>query len=119
QRRPGLPGRHRPLRLPQLLSRGHVDQPEAVSGPARPPPRVPRARGRHDRGAGTPHESGPAKPRLTGGDMDFSPPRGTQDFLPPAGERLRALYERAARLARLHGFRYVETPAIESTDLFR
>jgi len=51
--------------------------------------------------------------------MDFSPPRGTQDFLPPAGERLRALYERAARLARLHGFRYVETPAIESTDLFR
>ena len=51
--------------------------------------------------------------------MDLSPPRGTQDFLPPEGEQLLALYERAARLARLHGFRYVETPALESSDLFR
>jgi histidyl-tRNA synthetase len=51
--------------------------------------------------------------------MDFSPPRGTQDFLPPQGERMRALYERAAGLARLHGFRYVETPAFEHTELFK
>src|SRR6266550_2415628 len=50
--------------------------------------------------------------------MDFSPPRGTQDFLPPEGERLRALYERASGLARVHGFRYVETPVFEHTDLF-
>jgi histidyl-tRNA synthetase len=50
--------------------------------------------------------------------MDFSPPRGTQDFLPPEGEHLRALYERASRLARVHGFRYVETPVLEHTDLF-
>jgi histidyl-tRNA synthetase len=51
--------------------------------------------------------------------MDFSPPRGTQDLFPPTGEQMRTLYERAARLARLHGFRYVETPALESTELFR
>jgi histidyl-tRNA synthetase len=51
--------------------------------------------------------------------MDFSPPRGTQDFLPPEGEQMRALYERAADLARLHGFRYLETPVFENTDLFQ
>ena len=32
---------------------------------------------------------------------------------------MRALYERAARLARLHGFRYVETPVFESSELFQ
>lgn len=51
--------------------------------------------------------------------MDLSPPRGTQDFLPPEGEQMRALYERAARLARLHGFQYVETPVFESSELFQ
>jgi histidyl-tRNA synthetase len=50
--------------------------------------------------------------------MDLSPPRGTQDFLPPEGEQMRALYERASRLARLRGFQYVETPVVESSDLF-
>jgi histidyl-tRNA synthetase len=49
--------------------------------------------------------------------MDLSPPRGTQDFLPPAGSRLRALYDRAADTARLYGYRYVETPEFESTEL--
>jgi histidyl-tRNA synthetase len=49
--------------------------------------------------------------------MDLSPPRGTQDFLPPAGSRLRALYDRAAETARLYGYRYVETPEFESTEL--
>jgi histidyl-tRNA synthetase len=51
--------------------------------------------------------------------VDLSPPRGTQDFLPPEGEQLRALYEHASRLARLHGFRYVETPVFESSELFQ
>src|SRR6266571_3230516 len=50
--------------------------------------------------------------------MDFAPPRGTQDFLPPAGDRLRVLYERAARLAERYGYRYVETPDFEHTELF-
>jgi histidyl-tRNA synthetase len=50
--------------------------------------------------------------------MDLKPVRGTLDLLPPSGGRMRALYDRAARLARLYGYRYVETPALESTDLF-
>ena len=50
--------------------------------------------------------------------MDLKPPRGTLDLLPPEGSRMRALYDRAARLARLHGYRYVETPVFESTELF-
>ena len=51
--------------------------------------------------------------------MDLTPPRGTQDFLPPAGGRMRALYDRAAAIARLYGYRYAETPAFESTDLIQ
>ena len=50
--------------------------------------------------------------------MELAPPRGTQDFLPPAGGRLRALYDRAAELARLYGYRYVETPTFERSELF-
>jgi histidyl-tRNA synthetase len=50
--------------------------------------------------------------------MELAPPRGTQDFLPPAGDHLRALYDRAATLAHRYGFRYVETPVFEATDLF-
>jgi histidyl-tRNA synthetase len=50
--------------------------------------------------------------------MDLAPTRGTRDLLPPDGSVMRALYDRAAQLARLHGFRYVETPTFESTELF-
>ncbi len=50
--------------------------------------------------------------------MQTAPPRGTQDFLSPEGSQLRALYDQAAALARLHGYRYVETPGFEATDLF-
>ncbi|MFN2589527.1 MAG: histidine--tRNA ligase [Actinomycetota bacterium] len=50
--------------------------------------------------------------------MELAPVRGTLDLLPPAGGRMRALYDRAARLAHLYGYRYVETPTLESTDLF-
>jgi len=49
---------------------------------------------------------------------DFSPPRGTQDRLPPVSERLENLSGRAASVARSFGFRRVETPAFEHTDLF-
>jgi histidyl-tRNA synthetase len=49
---------------------------------------------------------------------DFSPPRGTQDRLPPISEQLERLAERAAGTARRHGFRRVETPAFEHTELF-
>jgi histidyl-tRNA synthetase len=50
--------------------------------------------------------------------MDLRPARGTLDLLPPNGSRMRALYDRAAALARLHGYRYVETPGFEATELF-
>ena len=50
--------------------------------------------------------------------MDFKPPRGTQDFLPPESEAMAALYERASRLAELYGYRRVETPVFDQTELF-
>src|SRR5262245_4452155 len=50
--------------------------------------------------------------------MEFQPSRGTQDLLPPAGGVMRALYDRATALARLYGYRYVETPVFEATELF-
>lgn len=50
--------------------------------------------------------------------MELAPPRGTSDLLPPESERMRRLYDLAHGLATLYGYRYVETPAFESTDLF-
>jgi histidyl-tRNA synthetase len=50
--------------------------------------------------------------------VDLAPPRGTQDFLPPQGDRLKALYDAAAALAEAYGYRYVETPDVEHTELF-
>jgi histidyl-tRNA synthetase len=50
--------------------------------------------------------------------VDFKAPRGTLDLLPPEGSRMRALYDRAADVARRHGYRFVETPAFENTELF-
>jgi histidyl-tRNA synthetase len=49
---------------------------------------------------------------------DYSPPRGTQDHLPPVSERLENLADLASLVARSFGFRPVETPAFEHTDLF-
>lgn len=48
----------------------------------------------------------------------FDPPRGTQDLLPPASEAVEALGSAAAELARRYGFRRVETPAFDHTELF-
>ncbi|HEY7756337.1 MAG TPA: histidine--tRNA ligase [Actinomycetota bacterium] len=50
--------------------------------------------------------------------MELQPPRGTLDLLPPDGGRMRALYDRAADLARRYGYRYVETPGFEDAELF-
>jgi histidyl-tRNA synthetase len=51
--------------------------------------------------------------------METAPPRGTQDLLPPQGSQMRGLYDRSAAVARLYGYRYVETPGFESTELFK
>jgi histidyl-tRNA synthetase len=49
---------------------------------------------------------------------DFSPPRGTQDLVPPTSEQLAMIADRAAWVAHRYGFQWVETPAFENTDLF-
>jgi histidyl-tRNA synthetase len=50
--------------------------------------------------------------------VEFTPPRGTEDLLPPSSVRMAALYQRAHGAARRYGFRFVETPAFEHTELF-
>jgi histidyl-tRNA synthetase len=50
--------------------------------------------------------------------MELTPPRGTADLLPPRSETMLGLYEEAHRAARLFGYRYVETPTFEHTELF-
>ncbi len=50
--------------------------------------------------------------------MDLSPPRGTEDLLPPVSGVMGELYRRAHAAARLFGYRYVETPGFEATELF-
>jgi len=50
--------------------------------------------------------------------VEFQPPRGTDDLLPPASDAMLGLYEAAHRTARLYGFRFVETPTFEHTELF-
>ena len=50
--------------------------------------------------------------------MELKPPRGTDDLLPPVSDAMLGLYEAAHRTARLYGFRYVETPTFEHTELF-
>jgi histidyl-tRNA synthetase len=50
--------------------------------------------------------------------VELTPPRGTEDLLPPASELMAALYARAHEAARRFGFRYVETPGFEHTELF-
>lgn len=50
--------------------------------------------------------------------MELQPPRGTDDLLPPRSEAMLGLYEAAHRVARLFGYRYLETPAFEHTELF-
>jgi histidyl-tRNA synthetase len=49
---------------------------------------------------------------------DFLPPRGTQDLLPPTSDAIESLAADAAELARSFGFRPVETPTFEHTELF-
>jgi histidyl-tRNA synthetase len=50
--------------------------------------------------------------------MSFQPPRGTQDVLLDDADQLLALYEPSHATARLFGFRYVETPTLEHTELY-
>jgi histidyl-tRNA synthetase len=50
--------------------------------------------------------------------MDLAPLRGTADLLPPRSDAMLGLMEAAHDAAGRFGYRYVETPAIEQTELF-
>jgi histidyl-tRNA synthetase len=50
--------------------------------------------------------------------MELAPPRGTIDLLPDRSDAMLGLYEDAHRIAWLFGFRYLETPTFEHTELF-
>jgi histidyl-tRNA synthetase len=50
--------------------------------------------------------------------MELAPPRGTDDLLPPRADAMLGLYEEAHRTARLFGYRYLEIPTFEHTELF-
>ena len=50
--------------------------------------------------------------------MELVPPRGTQDLLPDRSDAMLGLYDEAHRASRLFGYRYVETPTFEQTELF-
>ncbi len=50
--------------------------------------------------------------------MELAPPRGTQDLLPDRADAMYGLYAAAHRTAELFGYRYVETPTFEHTELF-
>jgi histidyl-tRNA synthetase len=50
--------------------------------------------------------------------MELAPPRGTQDLLSPRADAMFALYDEAHTVAALYGYRYVETPTFEDTELF-
>ncbi|MBI4261739.1 MAG: histidine--tRNA ligase [Actinobacteria bacterium] len=49
---------------------------------------------------------------------ELAPPRGTIDLLPPRSEAMLGLYEAGHELAHRYGFRYVETPSFEHTEVF-
>ncbi len=51
-------------------------------------------------------------------NVELRPPRGTGDLLPPDSDAMLGLYEAAHLVAALYGFRYVETPTFEHTELF-
>jgi histidyl-tRNA synthetase len=50
--------------------------------------------------------------------VELQPPRGTADLLPPRSDAFLSLYDEAHELANRFGYRYVETPTFEQTELF-
>jgi histidyl-tRNA synthetase len=50
--------------------------------------------------------------------VKFEAPRGTHDILPSEQPRWRRAIEEAERLCALYGYRRIDTPAFEDTDLF-
>jgi histidyl-tRNA synthetase len=51
--------------------------------------------------------------------IKYHAPKGTSDLLYPESEKMRGLLEAARELLELHGYRRIDTPILESTELFR
>jgi histidyl-tRNA synthetase len=51
--------------------------------------------------------------------VKFEAPRGTHDILPSEQPRWRRVFAEAERLCALYGYRRIDTPVFEDTDLFR
>ena len=93
----------------------------SVSQLARVMSRIENAQGRHQRPARPRLESGPstASTALDFGAMPtFRAPRGTRDLLPPETPTWTRLERLAADLAARYGYRRIETPLFEQTDVF-
>jgi histidyl-tRNA synthetase len=50
--------------------------------------------------------------------VELRPPRGTDDLMPARSEAMLGLYDEAHAVAARFGYRYVETPGFEHTELF-
>ncbi len=51
--------------------------------------------------------------------LKYRAPRGTSDLVYPESEKVRALLEVAREVLELHGYQRIDTPILESTELFR
>jgi histidyl-tRNA synthetase len=51
--------------------------------------------------------------------LKYRAPRGTSDLVYPDSEKVRALLEVARKVLELHGYQRIDTPILESTELFR
>src|SRR5207247_3783466 len=103
-----------PVRLRQFRRRGDGAEPSTVPDAARRAPDPARSRSTDGRRFRARDEPVPAEARL----MELQPPRGTQDVLGADADRLVELYEASHAIAHLFGFRYLETPTFEHTELF-
>jgi histidyl-tRNA synthetase len=51
--------------------------------------------------------------------IKYRAPKGTNDLVYPESDKMRGLLEVARELLELHGYQLIDTPVLESTDLFR
>jgi len=50
--------------------------------------------------------------------IKYHAPRGTNDLVYPESDKVRSLLEVAREVLELHGYQRIDTPILESTELF-